>query len=166
MYLLAPFILQNFKNILRADPELPGCAIFRPKMALLSSTKNFWYKTLLLLSSTYWPFSLCKIFLKKSYSGTRVMMRHFRALNGPFTPNNIFFGKLLKSISSNYQPLSLCKILTNSSCGSRVMRMRNFWAQYGTFPQMKIFSENLLISLVPFIHAYLHAKNQSQILFC
>ena len=44
------------------------------------------------------------------------------------------------------------------------MRMRNFWAQNGPFPQMRIFSENLLMSLVPFIHAYLHAKNQSQIL--
>ena len=44
------------------------------------------------------------------------------------------------------------------------MRMRNFWAQNGPFPQMRIFSENLLMSLVSFIHAYLHAKNQIQIL--
>ena len=36
MYLLVPFILQNFKRILRADPELSGCAIFGPKMAHLS----------------------------------------------------------------------------------------------------------------------------------
>ena len=42
--------------------------------------------------------------------------------------------------------------------------MRNFWAHNGSFPQMRIFSENLLMSLVFFIHAYLHAKNQSQIL--
>ena len=61
MYLLAPFILQNFKKILRANPELWGCAIFGPKMTHLSWTKFFWYKPLLLLSSTYWPFSLCKI---------------------------------------------------------------------------------------------------------
>ena len=47
---------------------------------------------------------------------------------------------------------------------ARVMRMCNFWAQNGPFPQMRIFSENLLMSLVSFIHAYLHAKNQSQIL--
>ena len=32
----------------------------------------FWYKPVLLLSSTYWPFSMCKI-LKNSYSGSRVM---------------------------------------------------------------------------------------------
>ena len=40
MYLLAPFILQNFKKILRADPELQGCATFWPKMAHLYQT-NF-----------------------------------------------------------------------------------------------------------------------------
>ena len=33
IYLLAPFIGQNFKKILPADPELWGCAIFGPKMA-------------------------------------------------------------------------------------------------------------------------------------
>ena len=33
VYLLAPFILQNFKKILRTNPELWGCAIFGPKMA-------------------------------------------------------------------------------------------------------------------------------------
>ena len=43
------------------------------------------------------------------------------------------------------------------------MRMRNFWAQNGPIPQSRIFSENLLMSLVSFIHAYLHAKNQRQI---
>ena len=48
----------------------------------------------------------------------------------------------------------------NSSSGSRVMRMCNFWAQKGPFPQMRIFSENLFMSLVSFIHANLHAKNQ------
>ena len=38
--------------------------------------------------------------------------------------------------------------------------MRNFWTQNGPFPQMRIFSENLLISLVPFIHAYLQSTCQ------
>ena len=44
------------------------------------------------------------------------------------------------------------------------LRMRKFWRQNGPFSQIRIFSENLLMSLVSFIHAYLHAKNQSQIL--
>ena len=39
-----------------------------------------------------------------------------------------------------------------------------FGAQNGTFAQMRIFLEHLLISIVPFIHAYLHTKNQGLIL--
>ena len=42
--------------------------------------------------------------------------------------------------------------------------MHNFCAQNGPFAHMRIFSENLLMSFVSFIHAYLNAKNQSQIL--
>ena len=33
IYLLAPFIVQNLKKILPADPELWGCAIYGPKIA-------------------------------------------------------------------------------------------------------------------------------------
>ena len=44
------------------------------------------------------------------------------------------------------------------------MVMHHFWAQSGPFASNKFFSKNLLMSLVSFIHAYLHAKNQSQIL--
>ena len=72
-------------------------------------------------------------------------------------PKQIFFEKLLISFSSTYQPLSLCKI-------SKKFFQRNFWAQNSLFSQMRIFAENLLMSLVSFIHAYLNAKNQSQIL--
>ena len=58
-------------------------------MTLLSWTKFFGYKPLL-LSSTYWPFSLSKI-LKNSYSQSRVMrMHHLWAENGPFAPNKFF----------------------------------------------------------------------------
>ena len=57
----------------------------------------FWYKPLLLLSSTYWTFSLCQI-LKNSYSGFRVMMMcPFWAQNGSFAPHN-FFLKIINVI--------------------------------------------------------------------
>ena len=48
MYLFAPFTLQNFKKILRPDPELWGCAIFWPKMVHLSWTKNFLVQTIII----------------------------------------------------------------------------------------------------------------------
>ena len=56
------------------------------------------------------------------------------------------------------------KLKKTSSSGSRVMRMCNFWAQNDPFPRRRIFSENLLMTLVSFIHAYLHDKNYSEIL--
>ena len=115
IYLLALFIVQNLKKILTADPELWGHTIFGPKIVYLPQTKLFWKKSLISFSSTYWPFSLCKI-LKK------------------------FFQRI-----QSYE-------------------MQHFWDQNGPFAQMRIFSGNMLISLVPFIHAYLQVKNKSQIL--
>ena len=44
IYLLAPFIVQNFKKILPADPELWGCAIFGPKMAHFPKWEFFFRK--------------------------------------------------------------------------------------------------------------------------
>ena len=77
---------------------------------------------------------------------------------------NFFLEKKLISFSSTYWPLSLCKTLKIFYTGSRVMRMYHFGTQNGPLARMRIFSENMLIGLVPFIHAYLNAKNQSQIL--
>ena len=102
IYLLAPFIVRNFLKIATSDPELWGCTIFVPKMTHLWWTILFWYKALSLLSSTSWSFSLCKT-LKIFYSRSRVMkMHHFWVQNGPFTPNQKFFGKLLIPLSSTY----------------------------------------------------------------
>ena len=47
MCLLAPFILQNLKRIVRADPELSGCAIFGHKMAHLFWTFFFLVQTII-----------------------------------------------------------------------------------------------------------------------
>ena len=74
--------------------------------------KFFWYKSLLLLS-TYWPFSLCKIW-KHSYSRSRVMrICHFWNQNGPFAPSppKIFFWKIINIILIYLLAPSLCKIL-------------------------------------------------------
>ena len=93
MYLSAPFILQNFKKYRRHDPELSGEAFFGPKMAYLSWTKLIWWKPFLLLSSTYWPFSLCKIlkkFLKRiqSYEDAPFLGQKWSVC-----PKQNFFGK-------------------------------------------------------------------------
>ena len=118
----------------------------------------FCYKPLLLLSCTYLPFSLCKT--KK-----RVMRMHlFRPIMVHLPQINFFLENYWYYSHIPISHFHCAKFKKNSSCGSRIMRVHNFWAQNGPFPQIRSFSEILLMSLVSFVHAYLHAKNQSQIL--
>ena len=77
--------------------KISKCSISLTRLGKCSKSKvrPLWYKPLLLLSSTYWPFLLFKI-LNSSYSRSRVVrMCHFWAQNGPFPPlphpTKIFF---------------------------------------------------------------------------
>ena len=79
----------------------------------------------------------------------------------PLLLQEIFWKKLLISFPSTYWPLSLCKI---SKKFLQQIQSYDDVPFLGPFTQMRIFPENLLISLVSFTHAYLHAKNQNQIL--
>ena len=133
-------------------------------MAHLSWTKFFSYKPLLLLSSTYWLFLLCDkkiLTADPEFRGCTIFRPKMVHL-----PQTIFFWKIINTIltylSAPFIVQNLKKFFQRiQSCGG----MRNFWAQNGPFPQVRIFfSENLLMSLVSLIHAYRHAKNQSQIL--
>ena len=126
-------------------------------------------KQLIKFSCTYQPLWICKIFVKKileliqSYED----VRHFWDQNSPFARNKIILG-INHCYSFIYLwPFSLWKILKKSYHGSRIMTMCHFWAQSGPFTSNNFFfffSENLLMGLLSFTHAYLHAKNQSQIL--
>ena len=76
----------------------------------------------------------------------------------------IFGGKIINIILIYVlAPFIVQNLKKTSFSRSRVM-IHNFWDQNGPFPQITIFPENLLMSLVSFIRAYVHAKNQSQIL--
>ena len=114
-YFHLPIHFAKFKKLLTADPESWGCAIFGPKMVHLPP--HFFFFFLII--------NIILIYLL-----------------APFIVQN--FKKIL--------PADI------------VMRMHNFSAKNGPFPQMRIFSENLLMNIFSFIRAYLHAKNQSQIL--
>ena len=156
MYLLAPLTLQNLKKILRVDPELWGCAIFRSKMAHLSWTNFFWYKAL----SSFIYFHLrigpfyCAKFRKVVTADPELWGCTIFGSN-----HHSSFGKSFISFSSTCYPFHCAKFKKNSSVDP-VMRM----PKMAHFPKLERFSENLLMILVYFIHAHLHAKNQSQIL--
>ena len=77
-------------------------------------------------------------------------------------PQTIFLGEIINIIFIYLLAPSTVQNLKKFF--QRIQTMCNFWAQNGPFSQTRIFSENLLLSLVPFIHVYLYARNQSQIL--
>ena len=140
MYLSVPFILQNFKKILRTDPELWGCAQVGPKWPICPAQNSF-------VTNHYYYFHLpiasfhCGKF-KKIVAADPELWGY--AILGPkMVPNIIFIYLLSPFIAQNFK-----KILTVDP---------ELWCT--TFAQMRVFSENLLIIYVSFIHTYLHAKN-------
>ena len=109
---IGSFIVQIFKKILKADPELLGCAIFWPKMVHLAQTIFFCGKVINII---------------------------FIYLLVPFIVQNF------KNILKANPELSGCAI---------------FGPKWPNCP-MRIFFRKPVNKN---IHAYLHAKNQSQIL--
>ena len=102
---MGPFILKNFKKILRADPELRGCTTFASKMAHLS---YFSLVQTIIITFIYWPFSLCKILKKflqwiQSYGDASFLgLKWFICPNFFFFKINIFIYLLAPFILQNF----------------------------------------------------------------
>ena len=91
-------------------------------------------------------------------------MCHFRAENGPFVLNNFFW--VQTNIITFINLLALFILQIQKKFFQRIQSYEDvqIWGPKWPISPNQDFSENLLMSLVSFIHAYLHAKNQSQIL--
>ena len=80
-------------------------------------------------------------------------------------PKQKFFWKIIKIILiyllASFIEQNFTKILP---ADPELRGCAIFGSKMADFPKLEFFSENLLMSLVSFIHVYLHAKNQSQIL--
>ena len=141
MYLWAPFIVQNLKNIFRANLEFRGCVIFGSEMTHLLWTNLFWYKPLLLPSSTYWHFLMCKIF-KTILTAAPESWGHtiFESKMVPL-PQTIFCWKKLWTLFSyTYWPLLLWKIFKKIlTADPELWGCTIFWAINGLFATMRIF---------------------------
>ena len=129
----------------------------------------FLEKKLITFSCTYWPFSFCKIF-KKSFGPIQSYEDvPFLGPKWPICHEQFFFVQILGKIINILLIYLLAPFIVQNFKkilpANPVMRMHNFWAQNGPFPPNEIFfQKNLLMSLLSFINAYLHAKNQSLIL--
>ena len=88
-------------------------------------------------------------------------MHHFWNQNGPFAPQ-FFFWKIIDIILIYL----LASFILQNFFTNRIQSYEDvqFLAPKLHISPNENFSENLLMSLVSFIHAYLYAKNQSQIL--
>ena len=104
------------------------------------------------------PFHSAK-FKKNSYSWSRVRRCTIFGPKMAHLSFTIFFWyKPLLLLSSVYL-LALFIVQNLKKFLQRIQSYEcNCWAENGSFAQMRIFSENLSMSLVCFIHAYLHPK--------
>ena len=147
MYLLAPFILQNFLK----SSRVMRCAIVGEKWPICPE-QNFFG------ANHYYCFHLPFILRIQSYEDALFL--------GPkwfICPKQIFFGKLLISFSCTYETLSFCKPLEKFFLWIQSCEDVQFLGPKWPFSPKEIFSENLLMSLVSFIRVYLHGRNQSRI---
>ena len=77
IYLLASFIVQNFKQILPADPELWGCAIFGTKMVHFPKWEFFFRKTV----NEHCSFHSYRSTTQKSKSDINLLVKYWRLKN-------------------------------------------------------------------------------------
>ena len=165
MYLLGPFILENFKKSSLGQSRVMRMCYFRgPKWFIwhegnVFGTNHYYYFHL-----PTGPFHCAKF--KKILTADPELWGC--AIFGPkmvHLPQTNFFWKIINIILiyllAPFIVQNFKKILP---ADPELWGCAIFGPKMAHFPKWEFFSENLLISLVSFIHAYLHAKNQSHIL--
>ena len=151
MYLLAPFILQNLKKILRTDPELWDVPFLAPKWPICYEQFFFFSKN----HCYYFHVPICPFHCAKFKKFLqRIQNYEDVPFLGPKWSKIMFF-------LENYQihshvpasPFHCARFEKNSSSGSRVMRMHNFGPKTVHFSKwesfQKICSCALFLSFMP-----------------
>ena len=125
-------------------------------------TNLFLEKQLIKLS---WPRSFCKI--QKKFLGL-IQSYENVPLSGPKWPichePNFFGTTHYYNLHLPTGPFHYAKFKKILTADPELWGWVIFGPKMAHFTKSKSFSENLLMSLLSFTHAYLHAKNQSQIL--
>ena len=137
------------------------CAIFRPKMVhcppLNFFVTNRYYYFHLLIG----PFH-CAKFKKILLADPELLGCTIFRTNLP----KLFFLKIIvQNNCAKFIPFIVLKSKKILPADPELWRCKSFGPKMAHFPKWDFFSEKLLISLVSFIHAYLHAKNRSQTSF-
>ena len=169
IYLLAPFILQNFKKILkicRANPDLFMMCHFQAQNTPICPEQIFLVQTII-ITFIYLLVLFIGQNLKKKF-WQQIQSYEDAPLLGPKwsnCPKQFFFWKIIKiTLIYLLGPFFVRNFKKILPVDPELRGCAIFGPKMTHFPKWEFFSENLLMSLVSFIHAYLHAKNQSQIL--
>ena len=109
------------------------------------------------------PLSFCKILKKFLEPIQSYEMCHFRAQNDPFLLNNFFGTNHYYYFHLPIGSFHCAKFKKILPADPELWGCTIFGTKMVHFSKWEFFSENLPMSLVSFIHAYLHTKNQSQI---
>ena len=135
-----PFHCVKFKKHFQSQSRVLGILHFWVRNDPFALNNFFWYKPLLLPSSTYWHFSVCKIFKKHSCSRSRVMRTHtFWIQNGSFAP--IFFLEKIMNIIFIYPlaPFVVINLKKILKADPGLWRCTIFWVINGSFATIRIF---------------------------
>ena len=126
---------------------------------------NFFLQKLIKFSCTYWPLSFCKILNKFLGSIQSYEDVPFSGPKWPICHEQNFFGTNHDYyFHLPFDPSHCVKFKKILTAGPELWGCAIFGSKMVHLQMRIFFSENLLMNLVSFIHAYLHAKNQSQIL--
>ena len=107
IYLLALFIVQNFKKFLQPILSYEDMPFLGPKLSICP--KQIWGKLLISFSSTYQPLSLCKIFKKLFQRIQSYEDAQFLGPKWPISPNESFFRKPVNEPCFFHSCLSTCQ---------------------------------------------------------
>ena len=133
MYLLAPCILQNFKNFLRSR-VMRMCHFWAQNSPLVMN--NIFLLQTIIITFIY----LLALFIVQNLKKFLMQIQSYDDV--PFlgpkwsicTKQNFFLEYYQYHSHLLISHFHCAKFLKNSSCKSRVVRMHNFWAQNGPFP--------------------------------
>ena len=154
---MAPFILQNFKKFLGRIQSYEDVPFLGSEWPICHEQNFFGTNHYYYFHLPIGPFNCAKF--KKILTADP----YFCAQKGPCAP--IFFLKIINIILIYL--LAPFIVQNFKKFFQQIQSYKNvqfFGPKMAPFLQWEFFSENMLLSLVSFIHAYLHAKNLSQIL--
>ena len=146
--------IQNYKVVPFSSPKWPIC-----HGQNFFGTNHYYYFHL-----SFAPFH-CTKFKKKLQRTQSYKDAPFLGPKWSICAKQIFFWKIIKIILVYLLvPFILQNFKKILPADPELSGSATFGHKIAHFPKWEFFSENLLMSLVSFIYAYLHTKNQSQIL--